>query len=419
VKIALIIKHPLRGGASIACNRLMVALNNNEVEATMVVQESSQVQEHIAVTSHGRAKKLLNFCRFVWERLCFLPYESSKEVRFAFSLANTGEDISKLKEVREADVLHLHWFNQGYLSLRDLKKLFKLGKPVVWTMHDMWAFTGGCHYSGQCLNYTRQCGDCFYLKKPKLFDLSHRIYAEKAKLYKDFPLVLVGCSNWMAGKALSSSLLNKARIESIPNPIDIEIFSARDKVLARKALNLPVDKKIILFGAANPLDKRKGIDYLLQSLEVLISRDQHLASSLHCAVFGKLKKPIVVPLGVSFFNYINSTEQLINLYSAADVFVLPSLDDNLPNTVMEALACSIPVVAFNTGGLPEMVDHLKNGFLAAAEDVNELAEGIKYILFDSDYPALKVNARMKVLENFHPDRIAKQYIDLYNSILKK
>jgi glycosyltransferase involved in cell wall biosynthesis len=184
-------------------------------------------------------------------------------------------------------------------------------------------------------------------------------------------------------------------------------------------LNLPADKKIILFGAANSLDMRKGIGYLLKALEVFNLKYPQVASGIHCAVFGKVKKSIEVPMKSNFFNYINSTDQLINLYSAADVFVLPSLDDNLPNTVMEALACSLPVVAFDTGGLPEMVDHLQTGYLAPSENVSELAEGIKYVLFDADYHSMQMNARKKVVENYHPDIIAKRYCDLYTGLLKK
>jgi hypothetical protein len=213
MKIALVIKYPTRGGASIACNRLMVALNNYGVQATMIVQEKGFPQQNIVSTTKSKAKVFLNFFRFVLERLCFLPYEASKKVRFAFSLANTGEDISQRKEIKEADIIHLHWFNQGYLSMHDVKKLLQSGKPVVWTLHDMWAFTGGCHYSGPCLNFTNQCGDCFYLKRPGSRDLSYRLHAEKEKLYHDVPLILVGCSQWMSQKARNSSLFSNARIE--------------------------------------------------------------------------------------------------------------------------------------------------------------------------------------------------------------
>lgn len=385
----------------------------------MIVQENSKAQKNIFPTTLSKTKELINFGRFVWERLCFLPFEASKQLRFAFSLANTGEDISKVSQIKEADIIHLHWFNQGYLSLTDLQKLFNLGKPLVWTMHDMWAFTGGCHYAGDCPNYKKKCGNCYYLKKPHQTDLSYRLHTKKEKLYKNIPLVLVGCSEWMAEKARESSLFKDFRIESIPNPIDTDLFSKKDKKHAREVLDLPIDKKIILFGAANILDRRKGIDYLLKSIDFFVKKYPYLAANIHCVVFGKAKSPIFPAIQSTHFSYINSSEQLVNLYSASDVFILPSVEDNLPNTVMESLACSVPVIAFKTGGLPEMVDHLKNGYLAPLYDVSNMAEGIKHILFDADHTLLQANARIKVLENYHPDIIAKKFINLYNDLLKK
>jgi glycosyltransferase involved in cell wall biosynthesis len=420
MKIALINKSIDSGGAAIACHRLMIALNRNDnVEAKIVAQDYSGVDSNIISTSHTHLKKAFNFSRFVWERLCFLPYEESKKVRFAFSIANTGEDISKLKVIQDADIIHLHWINQGFLSLKELKKLFHLGKPLVWTLHDMWPYTGGCHYSGNCIYFKNQCGNCFYLRKPSTSDLSNKIFRKKEKLYSGSPLTFVGCSKWMTEQSKESTLLKNFRIESIPNSIDIELYSPGNKIQARQSLGLPIDKKLLLFGAANIFDKRKGFNYLLQSLEIIKSNYPQLAKEMHCFIFGKAKHPYFVPLTSTNVNYVGSQDQMVELYRAADVFVLPSLQDNLPNTVMEAMSCGLPVVAFNTGGLPEMVKHKVNGYLADTGDSKDLADGIQFILSETQYSEFQKSARDKVLSSYHPEIIAGNYLKLYNELLNK
>jgi glycosyltransferase involved in cell wall biosynthesis len=421
MKVVLINKSAEKGGASIACKRLMNALTNNGIETTLVVQEELRTpNKQVICTTHNKFKRGLNFFRFVWERLCFLPFESSKEVRFAFSLANTGEDISQMKEVQEADIIHLHWFNQGYLSIDSLKKIFRLGKPVVWTLHDMWAFTGGCHYSGSCLNYRTECGNCYLLRFQGNNDLSNFLNIAKKKLLSKAPekLTFVGCSNWMAGIAKESSLFRTFNVIDIPNPIDTELYSPHNKTEARKELGLPVEKKILLFGAANILDKRKGLHHLLKALEIFKMKYPEQANEVHCVVFGKAKEKFSVPLASTHVDYISSELQLIRLYSASDVFVLPSLQDNLPNTVVESMSCGIPVIAFNTGGLPEMIDHKINGYLSVLEDDDDLAEGLNFILFKSDYPSIKNEARNKVIRKYSNDIIAKDFIRLYEKLLK-
>ncbi len=420
MKIALINKSADNGGAAIASCRLMNALNKiDTIQAQMVVQDYKGNNKNIISTTHSQFDRTIDFGRFVWERIVYLPYEKSKEVRFAFSLANTGKDISKLEAVREADIIHLHWINQGFLSLKGLEKLFKLGKPVIWTLHDMWPFTGGCHYSGNCFFYKQQCGNCFYLKKPHPSDLSNQINKKKEKIYSGTPLTFAGCSNWMTDQAKESTLLKNFRIENIHNPIEVELYLPGNKIQARETLGLPTDKKLLLFGAANIFDKRKGFNYLLQSLDILKSNYPQLADNVHCIIFGKAKYPYSVPLSSTSVNYISSQEEMVKLYRAADVFVLPSLQDNLPNTVMEAMSCGLPVVAFNTGGLSEMIEHKVNGYLANTGDSRDLARGLQFVLSEVDSAAFQKIARDKVIKNYHPDIIAAKYINLYRKLLNK
>jgi hypothetical protein len=197
MKILLIGKHSRTGGAAIASTRLMVALKSRQVDVNMLVQEGGEDTEGIYSTTNGPLKRWMNLWRFILERLVFLRQESSKSIRFLFSLANTGESIIRNRYVKEAELIHLHWINGGFLSLRSLKQLLRSGKPVVWTFHDMWPFTGGCHYALDCKGFTRECGQCPYLKKPSEKDLSHRIWKKKEKLFRNSQVTVITPSSWL------------------------------------------------------------------------------------------------------------------------------------------------------------------------------------------------------------------------------
>jgi glycosyltransferase involved in cell wall biosynthesis len=417
MKVLLVCTSDVKGGAAIAASRLLSALRGINVDARMLVQTKKSGNENVTALATTRLKEKINFLKFAFEKLIFWFFEKSKEVRFAFTLGMTGEDISKHPLVKEADIIHLHWVNNSFMSISNIKNLLSLGKPVVWTLHDMWAFTGGCHYSGVCNNFKGPCGNCRFLKNPKPNDLSNSIFEKKQKIYNNKNLTFVGCSNWMAGKARESKLLANFSITSIPNPIDTNNYKPSEKDALRNKYNLPIDKKIILFGADNIFDERKGFKYLLKALEIL--SNQIAIESLHCVIFGKAKQTFKVPFSNTQFNYISSQAQLIDLYCASDAFILPSLEDNLPNTVMEAMSCGLPTVAFGIGGLPEMIDHKLNGYLALPENSDDLATGILYILSNSVTGLMGINARQKVLENYMPEIVANKYLKLYSELLNK
>jgi glycosyltransferase involved in cell wall biosynthesis len=342
-------------------------------------------------------------------------------VRFAFSLANTGEDISNQPVVQDADILHLHWINQGFLSLDSLRKLFQLNKPVVWTLHDMWTFTGGCHYAGSCLNYEQECHHCPFLKRPSAHDLAYQLFQRKLRLYKQiYPqkIVFVTCSQWLADKAKISRLLQNFPIVSIPNAIDPKSFYPLDKTQARNKIGLPLDKKLILFGAGNIFDKRKGIEYLRKALDLIVRQHPELAEQIELVIFGKSKQPVenLFPFKIHNLGILRTEDSLLNLYNSCDVFALPSLEDNLPNTVMESMACGVPVVAFRTGGIPEMIDHLKNGFLAEYLSSSSLAEGIRFILTSELTKEMQIHAREKIEKEYSPAAIAERYRNIYSQV---
>jgi glycosyltransferase involved in cell wall biosynthesis len=422
MKVTLINTADAGGGAPAACMRLLKALEVKQVDVQMQVQEKKTAEPRVKTIGDGFISRLKIKFNFLYERLPFIWFKAKdRSMRFAFSTAAAGTDISRQPAVLNADILHLHWTNSGYLSTNDIKKLFETGKPVVWTLHDMWAFTGGCHYAGDCDHFINKCGDCWMLRDRNEQDISFTGWLRKNEMLAAAKnIVFVTCSNWLAEVARTSLLLKDFRIEAIPNPIDTDIFSPRDKTAARTKWGINLASKIILFGAANIMDRRKGITYLADALNDLKNNYRDM-NDVEILIFGKNKSFDVslLPFKVHELNIINSQHDLAELYSLADVFVTPAIEDNLPNTVMEALACGTPVVAFNAGGIPDMVEHRQNGYLAEFKSAVDFAAGINYVLTADDEMRLAANARTKVLNTFTNEIVASKYIAVYQSILNK
>jgi glycosyltransferase involved in cell wall biosynthesis len=422
MKVALINTSDSGGGAAEACMRLLKALQLQRVDVTLVVQHKKRAEQRVYTIEKTALDRTRSNFNFFYERLPFIAFrERDKSVRFAFSTANAGTDISREKVIQDADILHLHWTNSGFLSIKDLKKLFALNKPIVWTLHDMWAFTGGCHYAGTCDHFMQECGDCYFLRNPQKNDISHSGWLRKSDMFASANNIsFVSCSNWLGSVAKQSSLLKDASVQAIPNPIDTELFSPKDRSAARTRWGVNPSAKIILFGAANINDRRKGISYLVEALQHL-KNDYPQGTPVEIVIFGKNKHfdTSTLPFPVHQLNIINSPADLADIYSMADVHVSPSIEDNLPNTIMEAMACGTPCVAFNTGGIPDLIDHQQNGYLAEFKSATGLAEGLNTILNAANDQELSAAARDKVLRDFNNTKVAGQYIRLYQSILNK
>ena len=418
MKVTLINTSDAGGGAPAACMRLLKALELQQVDTMLQVQEKKTAEPLVESIGDDFWTGLKTKFNFYYERLPFIWFKArDKSVRFAFSTADAGTDITNQPDILSADILHLHWTNSGFLSIKNLKQLFSTGKPVVWTLHDMWAFTGGCHYAGECDHFKNECGNCWMLRKPYNEDLSYRGFFRKKYMLKAAKnVVFVTCSHWLADVARTSALLKGFRIETIPNPIDTEIFSPKDNDATRVKLNISPTSKVILFGAANIMDRRKGINYLVEALSIL---KNNYPGEVEIVIFGKNKEfdTGLLPFKVHEVGVVTAQTELAALYSLADVFVSPTLEDNLPNTVMEALACGTPVVAFNTGGVPDMVDHFNNGYLAEYKSADDFATGIRFVLNAAKNGKLAANARKKVLDNFSNEKVAQQYMAVYQSIL--
>ncbi len=423
MKILLLNTDDFTGGAAIACRRLLKALRTyTDVQAQMLVQESKSGQEGVIQLNNSWFAKKKAFLRFVAERLYFLFFEKSKEVRFQFNPAKFGLDVSDNQYVMDSDIIHLHWINFGFLSIDSIKKIAQTNKPIVWTLHDMWAFTGGCHHSRDCENYQKSCGNCVqFLKTPSPNDLSHQIWQEKRAVFSKVNLTIITCSEWLGNRAKKSSLFQNIRIEAIPNPIDTEVFRPIDKALARKKFNLDENKKYILFAAMRVDAVGKGFAYFSEATTIInkqLSVNNIDLDNIEIIVFGQAQASDFesLPFKVNILGRLSDLETIAHAYSAASVFVIPSLEENLPNTIMESMACGTPAVGFEVGGIPEMIEHKKTGYLSQYKSAEDLAKGIYWTLFESDYQSLVNNSRQKVLDNYSEKVVAEKYRKVYESI---
>ena len=404
------------GGAAIAASRLVEALKNNGIKAKMLVREKQT--DRLSVIE--LKKNWWRMWQFIWERiLIWKENQFKKHNLFAVDIANTGTDITAIPEFQAADIIHLHWINQGMLSLNDIQKILQSGKPVVWTMHDMWPCTGICHHARECDKYHQECHHCPYIYKGGgKKDLSNQVFKKKKEIYQLAPVTFVTCSRWLKERASQSALLNGHTIVDIPNPINTGLFKPQNALVARSRMGLPTDKKLILFGSVNITDKRKGIDYFIESCKLLAEMHPELKEELGVVVYGKNSEQLkpLIPFQVFPLDFISNEKDLVNIYNAVDLYVTPSLEENLPTTIMEAMACGVPCVGFNVGGIPEMIDHLHNGYVAEYKSAEDLANGVIWTLNESEYRTLSEEACRKAASNYSESTIAKKYIDIYNKI---
>ena len=396
------------GGAAVAANRLMKALNNNGAKAKMLVRDKETETLTVVPLPHSPRLRW----HFLWERLViFCRLHFSRQHLFEVDIANAGYDITKLPEFQEADVIHLHWVNQGMLSLKGIQKILQSGKPVVWTMHDIWPATSLCHVTLGCQHFTSQCGNCRLLPGGgSSHDYSTTIWQRKQRMLADENIYFVACSHWLESEAKRSALLKGQKITSIPNPIDTRIYKRGNKQEARQRLGLPLDKKLILFASQRVTNVNKGMDYLIEACRQLQISDAAVV------ILGGHAEEVVSQLSLEAYplGYVNDEQRIVDVYHAADVFVLPSLSENLPNTIMEAMACGVPCVGFKVGGIPEEIDHRRNGYVAEYRSAEDLARGIRWILAEADYEELSKNAVQKVVQNYSQQSVALKYLDVYH-----
>ncbi|MBQ9215030.1 MAG: glycosyltransferase [Bacteroidales bacterium] len=419
MKVLLVSTSDRKGGAAIACYRIFQALKKNGVEVDMLVRDKISIDKDIYSLNTNVYKKIRNFITFCMERICILFYRKLKRKQlFEMSFDNFGAfNLLTHKKIQEADIINFHWTSQGLLSINQIEKLLEQNKRLIFTMHDMHYFTGVCHYVQDCKNYLWGCGNChFFSNGKKTNDISKQLFLKKQNIKSRESIRYITCSNWLKDTAKKSQMLKNAKIYSIPNPINTDTFRPLDKQKAKQKFSL-TNKKTILFGAAKFSDKRKGFEYLIEALKIIHKKNKE-NNNIQLLIFGQGESQLLekLPFDYKLAGYISGEDKLAWLYSAADVFVTPSLEDNLPNTVMEALSCAVPCVAFDTGGLSQMIDHNQNGYLAQLKNSEDLAAGILQVLNSDNYITMCHNARSKVENNFSEPVIAMKYNEIFRTM---
>ena len=311
------------------------------------------------------------------------------------------------------DIVHLHWIQSEMLSIKDISKI---KKPIVWTLHDMWAFCGAEHYSSDNRWRKGYNPDNRPLYESG-FDLNRWTFERKVKYWKN-PINIVTPSKWLSNCAKESKLMSNYTVSVIANPINTDVFKPIDKKKAREKLNLPKDIHLILFSAiSGGKDPRKGFDLLVNSLEYL--RNDIKTKKFQLVVVGQEKQKLPFNLGfpIHYLGHLNNDLSLRYSYGSADVMVVPSRLEAFGQTASEAHACGLPVVTFNVGGLPDIVEHKKTGYIAKAFDTKDLANGISWVLDNSEIKKLNFYSREVAKIKFSEKNIADSYIKIYKKLI--
>ena len=413
------------GGAGSAAYRLHKGLTSADVESTMFVLSSKTGDPTVKVLSdvtNDREDLSQNAkSTYLWQR----EYKRWQQMLRAYPNRPQGLEIftdtaspvrlDLIKEIADADIVNFHWTG-GTLDYAKAPKTFA-NEPIVWTLHDMNPFTGGCHYTSGCLKYQHSCGDCPQLGSNSVNDLSKYNWDTKRRAYQGMDINVVTPSKWLADCAQESKLFAHFPTSVIPNGIPQDVFKPYPKEQLREAFNIPVGAKVILFGAESHNNNRKGFNYLLDALN---NYDLDKNADYVILTFGKNIENNISKYPVRNAGQINNEKQLAVIYSLADVFVIPSLQDNLPNVVVEAMSCGLPVVGFNVGGIPDMIEHKKTGYLVTPKDTKGLIEGINWVLASqSNRNDMARTCRKKAERNYSSKVQTDKYIELFNRILLK
>jgi glycosyltransferase involved in cell wall biosynthesis len=357
------------------------------------------------IYSYHRQSKIAKFRRLITTFIDQLPLKFySKKSHSIFSPGLIGLNLNDNKLINWADVIHIHWANHGFIDIKEMKRW---NKPIVWTLRDMWVFTGGCHYAFECENFKKKCGNCPSLNSRIEKDLSRHILLRKLKYFQGLKIHWVTISSWMKKQAKESSILKNQYIKVIPSGVDTSIFYITDREGIRTKLKLPLNKKIILLGASNIREKYKGFEYAIDVLNK--APTDFLVLTFGSGSF----QADEIPQQTIHFGSLNY-KQLCDLYNASDVFLGPSIAEAMGKTFLEAQLCGLPAVCFEGTGPEDIVKHLQTGYVAKFKDTDDLLHGIEFCLnIEMDRSAIRSIAT----ELFDITKIAKSYISIYEKSL--
>ncbi|MCI9608233.1 MAG: glycosyltransferase [Muribaculaceae bacterium] len=415
MKVALICNSDLLGGAAIVTFRLMQALRLQGVDARMIVYTKLSDSPQVEVVG----SRFVRGVYFMWERLrIYAANGFSRDDLFKVSIANVGYPIHRHPWVKESDVVALNWINQGLASLDGIRKLGRSGKPIVWTMHDMWNCTGICHHAYECTRYRESCGKCPFLGSDKPDDLSHKVWLRKKELYNSVPIHFVAVSNWLADRCAASSLLRNRSVSVIPNAFPVETF-ATESATTPMLPGIDFRRDLILMGAARLDDPIKGIEYAISALNTIFDNNPEVSKRSMAVFFGNLNNPGLLDslrFPHIWVGRINDPALLRSLYACAKVVLSTSLYETLPGTLIEGQASGCVPVSFGLGGQRDIVTHKKDGYIARYKDPEDIANGIVWAL------GAGIDRRQlheSVSERFAASSIAARYIRLFEDLINK
>lgn len=389
------------GGAARAAYRIHQSLLKKKCESVFISftpePKDSDKTNQVIFSKTLKIKKLLNSVR---NRFITYPHNLTYSINPI--KGNIANKINSLK----ANIVNIHWVNGGVLALDDLKKI---NAKIVFTIHDSWIFTGGCHVPQTCVGFVSGCKQCEISTLTKVLKTSEREYRKKQIFFSENQVTIIGPSRWICKASKSSKILENTDVFNIPNPINTQIFKPYNNIELKNKYNLPINKKIILFGAMGPeSDKNKGYQFLKKLFQIL-----KYDNSACIVIFGMTGQSISNK--VCYLGKISSDKIMSEIFNLADVSVVPSLSENFSNTILESMSCGTPVVAFNIGGNSDLIDHKINGYLATPYLVNSLHKGINWVLNNSD--SVRFECRKKAEREFGFSKVGDRYLSLYNDIL--
>lgn len=406
MKILHISTYSNSGGAAIAAKRHCEAMRQAGMDSKMLCLYGPP-NEYTVIDSRTKEafKKQQRFAKLkhYWNRL-FVK-------KTAWHWLTPEYDVANLDIVQKADIIYLHWVNE-YLGVKSIKNILELGKPVLWYMHDMWPITGGCHFTFDCDGYSKDCKHCPQLKLCKF--KAADILKMKIEYLQGYPnLYAAAPSKWLCGLISKSTLFKNQGVFHVPNVIDTDIFLPDDKRIIRKKLGLPLEKKLMIFSATGTNNPYKGVKYLVEVVNRLSMED----NGIDFIVLGNSNPAIFSEAAQSRLHitgFINNQAKMIDYYKCSDILITTSLADNFPNVVIEAMACGVPAVGFQTGGIVDQIHHMENGWIVPQKDVDGLIEGINWILNEADYSSLQLNARKYVEDNCSYHNVVKNHSQILN-----
>jgi glycosyltransferase involved in cell wall biosynthesis len=386
--------------------RLHEAFLKNGINATLISIKPEINDDH-KIIQKGKKPQLTAWLENKFQT--FITRNTKKEFGL-FSYPILGNNISHLKVVQEADFIYIHWVLGGFLNLTNIEQLAKLGKPILFFMHDMWTITGGCHHSFSCEKYKSGCFNCQMFPEDKIHDLSFRQFHDKLKLYSKYNnFFYISPSKWLYNCTKESALTKEKRVFYIPNILDKSVFKPVEKQIAKQIFNIATNKIVLSFGAISITSPYKGLSFLKKALKILA--EEKNCDDYLILIFGSgYKKEIAdeIPFKTIFLGHLGDKYSTVLVYNATDVFIASSLADNLPTTILESLSCGTPVVAFNVGGIPDLIKHKENGYLARYKDAEDLAKGIKY--------CIQNKIKGFTLPDFEPSTILNKHYELFDQL---